>query len=453
MLALTALVSAVFLVCVVGLGHVPRGSSQREVVGLTLLASALAAISYVPARSRIVAAADRLVLGARRRPDEVVRGFADRMTTAVAVDELLLQLAESLRETMSLTSAELYTGSGDVLERLVSVPHRAASSIVLTAREREVIARAGVSGNAWAAVWVPKLLEDRSGDVSLRLAPASHAGELLGMIVLERPASADPFSAEEDMALADLARQVGLAFHNARLDAALQTTLADLREQAQALRDSRARIVATADAERRRIERDLHDGAQQHLLALAVSVRLARAALRDDPAACATLLDQLSEDVQRTAAELREIAHGVYPPLLAADGLRAALGTAAGRYPLRARLAAPGIGRYSPEIEAAVYFCCLEALQNAAKHAPHASVEIRIWEAEGGLLFSVNDDGPGFDPELTGVGHGLVNMADRLGAIGGAIRWESHPGQGARIHGSVPLPDPPGGAVSSRPTG
>jgi hypothetical protein len=134
MLALTALVSAVFLVCVVGLGHVPRGSSQREVVGLTLLASALAAISYVPARSRIVAAADRLVLGARRRPDEVVRGFADRMTTAVAVDELLLQLAESLRETMSLTSAELYTGSGDVLERLVSVPHRAASSIVLTAR-------------------------------------------------------------------------------------------------------------------------------------------------------------------------------------------------------------------------------------------------------------------------------------------------------------------------------
>jgi signal transduction histidine kinase len=100
---------------------------------------------------------------------------------------------------------------------------------------------------------------------------------------------------------------------------------------------------------------------------------------------------------------------------------------------------ADGIGRYGPEIEAAVYFCCLEALQNAGKHAPQARVEVRIWEESGGLLFSVIDDGPGFDPVSARGGHGFVNMADRLGAIGGAVRWESKPGLGARILGSIPL--------------
>jgi signal transduction histidine kinase len=96
-------------------------------------------------------------------------------------------------------------------------------------------------------------------------------------------------------------------------------------------------------------------------------------------------------------------------------------------------------GRYSLEIESAVYFCCLEALQNAAKHAPGASVEIRIWEESGGLLFSVTDDGPGFDASVARHGHGYVNMADRLGAIGGTVRWESQSGNGSRVAGSVPL--------------
>jgi signal transduction histidine kinase len=97
------------------------------------------------------------------------------------------------------------------------------------------------------------------------------------------------------------------------------------------------------------------------------------------------------------------------------------------------------IGRYSPEIEAAVYFCCLEALQNAAKHAPQATVQVAVWEESGGLLFSVRDNGPGFDASGARQGHGFVNMADRLGAIGGTIRWQSEPGQGAEIRGSLPL--------------
>jgi signal transduction histidine kinase len=230
-----------------------------------------------------------------------------------------------------------------------------------------------------------------------------------------------------------------LAFHNAQLDTALQTTLDELRAQAEALRESRARIVASGDAERRRVERNLHDGAQQNLVALAINLRLARDVVADDPAAAAEMLDEIGAEVKRTIQELRELAHGIYPPLLADSGLGEALRAAAGRSPLPVEVVSAGIGRYTPEIEAAVYFCCLEALQNAAKHAASAAVEVRIWEDSGGLLFSVSDDGPGFDPESARRGHGFVNMADRLGAIGGTVRWQSEAGHGAQISGSIPL--------------
>jgi signal transduction histidine kinase len=262
---------------------------------------------------------------------------------------------------------------------------------------------------------------------------------LLGLVVLERAAGDDLFSEDDDRVLTDLARQVGLAFHNSQLDTALQTTLDELRKQADALRESRARIVASGDAERRRVERNLHDGAQQHLVALAVNLRLARDIITDDPAAGAEMLEELAGEVQETIQELRELAHGIYPPLLVDSGLVEALRAAATRNPLPVDVVAEGIGRYSSETEAAVYFCCLEALQNAAKHATDASVEVRLWEESGGLLFSVSDDGPGFDVEKAQRGHGYVNMADRLGAIGGTVRWESEPGRGARVTGSVPL--------------
>lgn len=109
-------------------------------------------------------------------------------------------------------------------------------------------------------------------------------------------------------------------------------------------------------------------------------------------------------------------------------------------------MSADGIGRYTLDIESAVYFCCLEALQNAAKHAPRAEVDVRLWEQSGGLLFSVIDNGPGFDAERARGGHGFVNMADRLGAIGGTIRWESPPGGGSQVLGAVPLPEHSGSA-------
>jgi signal transduction histidine kinase len=434
----TVVVAAIYLVIVFGIGTAPSDSADREILGLSMLAAAVAAIGYLPARDRLAASATRFVYGAKEAPDETLRTFGSRLTRAIPMDELLLQLAESLRKTMGLTRAEVYTGTGDVLERAAAVPDTGPRSVVITARERPVVTRAGVSGNAWASVWLPALLEGR-GQGQLRVAPASHGGELLGLIVVERPAAGDAFSEDDDRVLTELARQVALAIHNARLDTALQTTLDELRRQADELRRSRARVVASGDAERRRVERNLHDGAQQHLVAMAVNLRLARDIITDDPPAAAEMLDQLAEDVKGTIQELRELAHGIYPPLLADSGLGEALRAAGNRSPLPVGVSAEGIGRYTAEIEAAVYFCCLEALQNAAKHAPEARVEVRVWEESGGLLFSVGDDGPGFDAEHARSGHGFVNMADRLGAIGGTVRWESQPGQGAQVLGSVPL--------------
>jgi signal transduction histidine kinase len=434
----TLVVVAVYLVVVLGLGKTPSSPEDREILGLSMLAAAVAAIGYLPSRDRFLASATRFVYGAREAPDEVLRTFGSRMTRAVAMDELLLQLAESLRKTMGLTSAEVYTGSAGVLERAVSVPDAGRRSILLTERERPVVTRAGVSGTAWATVWLPALLDGR-GQSQLRVAPISHGGELLGLLVVERPAGADAFTEEDDRVLTELARQAGLALHNARLDTALQTTLDELRTQADQLRESRARIVAAGDAERRRVERDLHDGAQQHLVALAVNMRLASDIVTDDPSAGAEMLAQMVNDVQATIKDLRELAHGIYPPLLVDAGLAEALRAAAGRCAIPVDVSASAIGRYPQGVEAAVYFCCLEALQNAAKHAPQATAQMRLWEESGGLLFSVTDDGPGFDPAKVRAGHGFVNMSDRLGAFGGTVRWESRPGHGSSICGSVPI--------------
>jgi signal transduction histidine kinase len=434
-----AIIAAIYLVIVLGLGNAPGDPEDRRILGLSMLAAAVAVIGFLPARGRLVASATRFVYGTREAPGESLRTFGSRMTRAVAMDELLLQLAESLRKTMQLTCAEIYTGLGDVLERAVSVPDADPKSIVLTDRERPVVARAGVSGSAWASVWLPSLLNGRE-QAQLRVAPISHAGELLGLIVVERPARADIFTDEDDRVLTELARQAGLAFHNSQLDSALQTTLDALRKQADELRESRARVVASGDAERRRVERNLHDGAQQHLVALAINLRLTRDIVAEDPEGAGEMLGQLAEDVQATIKELRELAHGIYPPLLADNGLGDALRAAASRSPLTVRVAvADEVGRYPAELEAAIYFACMEALQNAAKHAPGATVDLRLWTESGGLLFSVADDGPGYDAAVARRGHGYINMADRLGAIGGTVRWDSTPGHGSSVSGSVPL--------------
>ena len=434
---LTTVVLGVYLVIVLGLGQVP-GQAERHLLVLSMAAAAVATVLYLPARARLADLANRLVYGERTAPDEVLRTFGSRLTRAIPMDELLLQLAESLRKTMGLQRAEVWTGGGGALERAVSVPDQGPGAMSISAKELPVVARAGVSGNAWLAIWLPALLAGRH-DSQVRVAPVTHAGDVLGLIVVDRSPDADQLGEEEDRVLAELARQVGLALHNVQLDSALQASLDEVHRQAEELRASRARIVATADAERRKIERNLHDGAQQHLVALAVNLRLTKDVLADDPAAAAEMLEVLAGSVKDTIQELRDLAHGIYPPLLVDSGLPEALRAAANRSPLDVRVDVEGVGRHHAEVEAAVYFCCLEALQNAAKHAPDATVRLRLEEGDAALRFEVSDDGPGFDPAAAGGGHGFVNMSDRLGAIGGSVRWDSTPGRGTTVRGTVPL--------------
>jgi signal transduction histidine kinase len=302
-----------------------------------------------------------------------------------------------------------------------------------------VATRAHVQGNAWLQIWLPDLLEGRD-DRQVRAAVVAHLGELLGLIVIERRGDDPPFTEDDDRVLAELARQVGLALHNVRLDSALQDSLEQLEERNQELTASRLRIVTAADESRRRIERNLHDGAQQHLVALAVKVGLIKQLIDADRAAADEMLDQLRGDVQDTLEELRELAHGIYPPLLRDRGLEAALKAAANRSTLPVELLVdPDVGRHPAEAEAAVYFCCLEAMQNAAKHAgPAAAVTVTLAEQPGHLHFEVCDTGPGFDVATVSGGAGFVNMADRLGAVGGTLQATSSPGRGAKIGGDIP---------------
>jgi signal transduction histidine kinase len=438
---LVLFVGAVYLLVVLGFGGTLDESGER-VLGLSLVAAGISALLFVPARNRLLELAERRVYGDRRERDEPLQTFGARMSRSIPLDELLLQLAESLKKSMRLASAEVWTGSAGLMELAAAVPYREARRVRLDGDEMAVVARAHVSGNAWIQVWLPQLLDEHPGR-TLRVAPLAHSGELLGLIVCARDADDQPYNEEEERVLTELARQVALALHNTALDTALQASLDELHVANEELRASRARIVAAADQSRRRIERNLHDGAQQHLVALAVKLALARQLLDTDADGLGPLLDELRSDAQQTLTELRELAHGIYPPLLMDRGLAEALRAAAVRSVLPAEVVAD-VGRFPAEVEAAVYFCCLEAIQNAGKHAGEgARVMITIEASDRELEFEVADTGDGFDVESSALkGHGFVNMIDRVGAIGGSLVVESTPGEGTRVRGRIPLAVP-----------
>jgi signal transduction histidine kinase len=222
------------------------------------------------------------------------------------------------------------------------------------------------------------------------------------------------------------------ALENERLGTELRTSLRELRE-------SRARIMSSADRERQRIERDLHDGAQQSLVALRIRLELAGELLRPNPARAEQLLSELGTEVDLALEQVRSLAHGVYPSLLAIGGLRDALCAAALRNPVRTTVGANGIGRYAQEIETAVYFCCLEAMQNAMKHAAGARTISVSLVAKEQLAFEVRDDGAGFTEGAVVTGAGFTSMRDRLAAVGGVLTIRTAPGKGASISGTVPL--------------
>ncbi|MCK9899231.1 histidine kinase [Parafrankia colletiae] len=455
------------------LGHRPLDGGE-DFTGPVLIATALAAATAAGARARTLNVVLGVVRGARYAPDDVLRTFGEDASRGVGLDEALRGLGEALRRGLTLQRVEIWTGAAGRLTAAVVLPDvegtppagvgvaigdgdgdamgggvQVGSAMNLTVADLVALARTRVAGPGWLALWVPNLAR-RHGDLQVRVIPARAGGALLGMLVVSRPPEAPRFSEQEDRMLAELGTRLGTVLHNRQLDANLRDALADLRHANDELRVSRARLVATADAERRRIERDLHDGAQQQLVSLAVGLRLVRdlvadsmgedaaAARNEDAAAADELLAAMAEQVTETIAEVRNLAHGIYPPLLRSSGLAEALRAAGQRSAVGVTVGADGIGRYPPDIEAAVYFCCLEALQNAAKHAAGCSVDILLVEEESALTFTVCDNGPGFDPQRSERGHGMTNMADRIGAIGGTLRWESTVGTGTRVLGIVP---------------
>jgi signal transduction histidine kinase len=219
---------------------------------------------------------------------------------------------------------------------------------------------------------------------------------------------------------------------NQRLAARVERSLTELRA-------SRARILAAADEERRRIERDLHDGGQQRLVALRIRLELAEELMGQDPRRARKMLHRLGGEIDAALDELRSLAAGVYPSLLAARGLPDALRTAALQSPVPTSVEIEGSDRYADEVETAAYFCCIEALQNVAKHAPDASSVAISVSRDGDLRFEVRDDGQGFAVDGATMGNGITNMRDRMGAVGGELQVQSSPGAGTAVIGTIPV--------------
>ena len=438
LLALAVLDLAVFAAVVLGLGRPPTAAEARWLAA-SMVGAAVCALGYTAAHPRLVRLANRLAYGDRSPAGEQLRALTSGLTRTVPIDELLLNLAESLRNRLALDAAEVWTGFGGALERRASDPEREPATLRLGEPEARLLSRGEVSGPAWIGVWLPQLLAGRDR-TDLRVAPIVESAELLGLIVVERAIGREPFGREDEEVLHQLGRQIGLALRNSQLDSELRSSFEELTRRSDELRESRARVVAASDAERRRIERDLHDGAQQQLVAVAIKAGLARDLADSDPAEARVVLEQLTTEVHVALTRLRDLAHGIYPPLLRERGLGEALSAAVDRRAARGRVETVSLRRYSPEVETTVYFCCLEAVQNAAKHAGEdVTVAIRVWEAENGLQFEVADDGPGFDPSSRSPGAGLTNMRDRLGAIGGTLMVDTSPNAGTRIRGAIPL--------------
>jgi signal transduction histidine kinase len=265
-----------------------------------------------------------------------------------------------------------------------------------------------------------------------------HGDEGLGMLVLRERAGA-PLTPVEERLFADLAAQAGLVLRGARLRAALEQRLGELSDREEELRRSRERLVDAQDDARRRLERDIHDGAQQHLVALAVNLRLAATLAVASPERAEALLAAQEDAAEDAVATLLQLSRGIYPPLLEEAGVAAALRAAAGE---GVAVVERGTARYPIDIEAAAYFCCLEAIQNAAKHADAASTRVEVDAGPDALVLTVTDDGAGFDPARAAAGSGLANIRDRVDSAGGTLQVTSHPGQGTTVRAVIPCQRP-----------
>ncbi len=416
---LAGFIATVYVAVVVGVGTLV-GVSNEANLGLKLLATAIVAVAFQPLRQRVRRWADRLVYGHRATPYEVLARFSRQ--AANAGDEANLQrIAEVLAAGTGAMPATVWLRVGDHLRPAASSDPAPSGS--------------------------PAAVPLHDGDLpelpASLVVPVRHAGELLGAVSLTKPRSEPPTEQDEELT-ARLARGLALVLRNARLTA-------ELRAHLEALEASRSRLVRAQDEARRTIESELRVGAQRQLAELTDLLQRTRACASAGGAVrTAALLEQLEAETDDAVDTLRGLANGIYPPVLEAEGLAAAVSAQAGKSTLPVTAHAVGLPRHSTEIEAAVYFCVLEALQNASRYAQATSVHVGLEQRGDELRFEVSDDGIGFDPEASSHGSGLKGIAARLDTVGGRLEVRSRPGAGTRIVGRVPVPAPAPSAA--RPT-
>ena len=376
-------------------------ASGRQSPGSLFVIALLLGLAFRPVARFARRVADRIVYGRRATPYEVLSEFSERVGGAYATEDVLGRMAQILGQAMGAATALVWLRVGGEFRPAAAWPTDAEGVDAVPAVEDAPLELAGETA------------------VEVR-----DSGELLGALSVAMPAN-DPMNPAKERLVRDLASQAGLALRNVRL--------------VEELRASQRRLVTAQDEERRRLERNIHDGAQQQLVALSVKARLARGFAGRDPAKADDVLSQIEAELQTALDDLRDFARGIYPPLLADKGLGAALEAQARRSPVPVRVHADGIGRYPQEIEAAVYFSCLEALQNVAKYAEATTADVRLAQANGTLTFEVRDDGRGFDDSNALEGTGLRGIADRLAALDGDLSVRSRPGEGTTLAGRLPV--------------
>ena len=394
---LAAFVTLAYGVTVAGAGSLVGQSAGLDPV-LTIVAIAVIALLLEPVRSRLNTLANIAVYGKRANPYEVLSDFARSVGRAEPAEILLPRMAQLLREGTAAQTVEVWVRVGDRLQLAGSAPPA-------TGLARETIdATLGITDRV-----------ARGGAV----VPVFHEGEMLGALAVMKPRQG--LTASEQRLVADVASQAGLVFSRFRLF--------------EELRESRSRIVAAQDVERRRIERDLHDGAQQRFVNALLALGMVKATNHGQPLST-ELIDQASSEVQAGLSELRALARGLHPPLLTESGLAAAVTSLADRSPIVTSVTASTGRRYSQPVEVTAYFVIAEALANAAKHSRASAIEVRIDEVSGRLHVEVRDDGIG--GAALARGSGLVGLKDRTSAIGGTLSVQSAAGHGTIVHAELP---------------
>lgn len=395
--ALAVFITVVYVGVVVGVGTLVGARGDPF---LSAVAAALVALAFQPVRRSAQRFANRLVYGERATPYEVLSELSGRFAGTYSLDDVLPRMARTVAEATGAAEADVFLAFGDELRPAASWPADAPPAPALPLREDAELPGADLT------------------------VPVRHAGRVLGALAVTK-GSGGSLTPTEERLVHDLAGQAGLVLRNVAL----------LEE----LRASRRRIVQAQDDRARALERNIHDGAQQQLVALSVKLRLAQQLAQRDPPKAAAALEELQGELQSALEDLRDLARGIYPPLLADKGLAEALQAQARKVPIPVEVVADGVGRYQPEIESTVYFCVLEALQNVSKYAQATRSAVRLGVADGDLRFAVEDDGVGFDPGATPRGTGLQNLEDRLAAVGGELEIVSAPGAGTTVRGSISI--------------